>query len=167
MLRVEAHRFLAEHRRESEQHVAPTQEKPHGHQIRSFGAPLCRHCAAAGNGLPGDSEGYERVEHNCLNVGSGAQFSLVGLLRGTDDSGNCATTLLVLNSDSFETVMYPLALNGWKSPTFALRPGSIAIDAAVGDSCRSTDQRRVARPQDGDGNGTAICDIGAFEVIAP
>ena len=120
----------------------------------------------AGNGLPGDPEGFEKIEHNCLNVGSSARFSQAGLLRGTDDSGNCATTLLVLNSDSFATVMYPLALNGWQSPTFALRPGSIAIDAAVG-ACPSSDQRRVARPQNGDGSGAAICDIGAFEVTAP
>ena len=120
----------------------------------------------AGNGLTADPEnGVDQLDQNCLNTGTGAQFSQAGLLRGTD-SGNCATTLLVLNTDSFATVMYPLALNGWQSPTFALRPGSIAIDAAVG-TCPSSDQRRVARPQNGDGSGAAICDIGAFEAAAP
>ncbi|WP_022975692.1 CSLREA domain-containing protein [Nevskia ramosa] len=120
----------------------------------------------AGNGLTADPDnGVDQLDQNCLSTGTGAQFSQVGLLRGTD-SGNCATTLLVLNTDTFVTELYPLALNGWQSPTFALRPGSTAIDAAVG-ACPSSDQRRVARPQDGDGNGTAICDIGAFEVTAP
>ncbi|MCX7069677.1 MAG: CSLREA domain-containing protein [Gammaproteobacteria bacterium] len=116
----------------------------------------------AGNGVPLDSDsGYAPSSTNCLNVGAGAQFSQVGLLRGTDP-GNCPTTLLVLNTDTFVTELYPLAPNGWQSPTFALRPGSIAIDAAVG-ACPSVDQRRVVRPQDSDGNGTASCDIGAFE----
>lgn len=120
----------------------------------------------AGNGLAADPEnGVDQRDQNCLNEGAGTQFSQAGLLRGTD-SGNCATTLLVLNSDSFVTVMYPLAANGSQLPTFALRPNSIAVDAAVG-SCASTDQRRVVRPQDSDGNGIAACDLGAYELPKP
>ena len=53
--------------------------------------------------------------------------------------------------------------------TLPLLPGSPAIDA--GDStpanCPRHDQRGVARPQDGNGDGTAACDIGAYEVAAP
>lgn len=120
----------------------------------------------AGNGLVADPEnGVDQRDQNCLNEGAGTQFSQTGLLRGSD-SGNCATTLLVLNSDSFVTVMYPLALNNWQTPTFALRPGSIAVDAAVG-SCPSTDQRRVSRPRDGNGDGIAACDLGAYERFKP
>nr|WP_295680082.1 DUF6791 domain-containing protein [uncultured Nevskia sp.] len=116
----------------------------------------------AGNGLVADPEnGVDQRDQNCLNEGSGTQFVQSGLLRGAD-SGNCATTLLVLNADTFVTVLQPLALNGWQSPTFALKPGSIAIDAAVG-SCPSTDQRRVTRPRDGNGDHIAACDLGAYE----
>ncbi|WP_293394080.1 CSLREA domain-containing protein [Nevskia sp.] len=116
----------------------------------------------AGNGLVADPEnGVDQRDQNCLNEGAGTQFLQSGLLRGTD-SGNCATTLLVLNADTFVTVLQPLALNGWQSPTFALKPGSIAIDAAVG-SCPGTDQRRVSRPRDGNGDGIAVCDLGAYE----
>jgi hypothetical protein len=66
-----------------------------------------------------------------------------------------------------------LADNGGPTQTLALVPGSPAIDAggpvcldADGDPLR-TDQRGQPRPVDGNGDGTAACDIGAFEFQAP
>jgi CSLREA domain-containing protein len=53
--------------------------------------------------------------------------------------------------------------------THTLRPGSPAIDAwydgsvGSGASCPRYDQRGVHRPQDGNGDGIAKCDIGALE----
>ena len=38
-----------------------------------------------------------------------------------------------------------------------------AIDAVTNNDCPSTDQRGVARPQDGNRDGFAACDIGAYE----
>jgi hypothetical protein len=43
-------------------------------------------------------------------------------------------------------------------------PGSPAIDAGNNSACPATDQRGVVRPQDGDGVGTNLCEIGAYEV---
>lgn len=57
-----------------------------------------------------------------------------------------------------------LANNGGQTNTHALRAASPAIDAARDSGCPATDQRGVARPRDGDGNGSARCDMGAFEL---
>lgn len=59
--------------------------------------------------------------------------------------------------------------NGGRTQTHALLPGSPAIDSGnpttpgSGAACLSIDQRGIARPKDGDGNGTTICDMGAYE----
>lgn len=59
----------------------------------------------------------------------------------------------------------PLGDNGGPTRTHALRPGSPAIDAAfcVGFAPVTLDQRGSARPIDGNSDGVALCDIGAFE----
>jgi hypothetical protein len=61
-----------------------------------------------------------------------------------------------------DPMLGPLTNNGGLVPTFALLAGSPAIDA--GDMCPSFDQRGQLPKLDGDGDGTAACDIGAFEV---
>jgi hypothetical protein len=54
--------------------------------------------------------------------------------------------------------------NGGPTRTHALLAGSRAIDQGDNAGAPATDQRGVARPRDGDGNGTLIVDIGAFEL---
>jgi hypothetical protein len=92
----------------------------------------------------------------------------------TDGGGNIDTA----NSCSFDTtsgsyVSTPSGLDpagpkdhGGPTQTIALLTGSAAIDKGNPATCASDDQRGKKRPLDGDGDGTATCDIGAFEVLA-
>jgi len=52
-------------------------------------------------------------------------------------------------------------------PTIALGAGSPAIDAGAAGTCPAADERGQARPVDGNGDGTAACDTGAFEFVPP
>jgi CSLREA domain-containing protein len=87
-----------------------------------------------------------------------------------DDPGNDQP-----NFPNTDPLLGPLANNGGLSPTFALLPGSPAIDAVSSDiqmGCQNdTDQRgyprgrpRVVNP---DNSETFFCDIGAYEAVAP
>jgi CSLREA domain-containing protein len=86
--------------------------------------------------------------HN-LETGSTCLFDGPGDLSATDPA------------------LAPVQDNGGFTQTQALLPGSPAIDAGDNRDCPATDQRGEARPADGDQNGSAVCDIGAYEVPGP
>ncbi len=62
-----------------------------------------------------------------------------------------------------DPLLLPLADNGGPTFTHAMLSSSPAIDAGSNGTCTGTDQRGFPRPADGDGDTSAICDIGAIE----
>jgi hypothetical protein len=55
------------------------------------------------------------------------------------------------------------ALEGHGTFVHPLLADSPAVDVASSRRCPRTDQRGITRPQDGNADGVAACDIGAYE----
>ncbi|PTU74579.1 CSLREA domain-containing protein [Pseudomonas mangrovi] len=125
--------------------------------VANRGAMTVRNSLFVGSVDPYDID----VPTDCSTGGAGSSFTARGLLTSTP-GGSCQADLYEDSERVFTHLLYPLADNGGRSRTYALRPGSLALDAGVG-SCSGHDQRRVARPRDGDEDGMARCDLGAFE----
>jgi len=101
-------------------------------------------------------------------VVAGSTFTVSG--ANFDVDGTCAALSLAHFTTSANLHLGGLADNGGPTETVALLAGSEAIDAVAAGECTDvdalavgTDQRGIGRPQDGDGDGTARCDAGAFE----
>jgi hypothetical protein len=107
------------------------------------GGPNCR----TPPGLPAD---VESLGHNLISDAVGCEI----LFDATD---------LV----DVDAGLEPLAENGGPTPTHSLSPASLAVDGG-GPDCPppDTDQRGVARPQDGNGDGFVLCDIGSYELTS-
>ncbi len=83
------------------------------------------------------------------------------------DSGNTCGFAAAGDLVNTGPALGPLQNNGGSTDTHALLAGSPAIDAGSNVGCPATDQRGVARPFDGNGDGTPVCDIGAYEYNIP
>ncbi|MBU6953267.1 CSLREA domain-containing protein [Hahella sp. HN01] len=129
-----------------------------GHGFYNYGDVNVRNSLMLGNHLL-DNSGFA----DCADYG--VSYRNKGLMTGIG-AGNCKADMEVASEDVFTQVLYPLMDNSGLTKTHRLRETSPAIDAGMG-LCARTDQRRVVRPKDGNGDGVENCDLGSFEFVLP
>lgn len=113
-----------------------------------FGRTFLSNTIIAGNGPGFITDDCDRA----VSVGGG---NLIG------DSTGCHFAAEPNDQLGVDPGLGPLADHGGFTRTHAV--GANVIDRAAVVSCTTLDQRAVPRPIDGDGNGNAECDAGAFE----
>ena len=105
------------------------------------------------------ANGSAPVGSNCGRAASSpTAFSSAG---GNLESADTCNFTAASDKRNTAPLLGPLADNGGQTDTMALGAGSPAVDAAIECPPPATDQRGVARPQQG------RCDIGAFEFAPP
>jgi CSLREA domain-containing protein len=133
-----------------------------GTGIRNDGTMSFQNTIIAGNGANSasdcsDTDTLSSLGHNLVGDGTGCPSA------GTGDQTVDPTLV-------FTTVLAPLADNAGPTETHALLLGSAALDAGDAAGCTDAwgaplkrDQRGLPRTQDGLDDGTAVCDVGAYE----
>jgi hypothetical protein len=163
-------------------------------------AALCFFCTPCGPWCPPPAT--LRIENSTIsdNTGAGIFFpgspvrntlvtgnepdclfsSIASLGHNLDSDGSCGLTDPT-DLSNVDPLLGPLQHNGGPTPTHALLPGSLALDAIPPADCvydddgdpatpevaLTTDQRGAARPRDGDGVAPTGCDIGSYEEAPP
>ncbi|GAB4278231.1 MAG: Ig-like domain-containing protein [Candidatus Promineifilaceae bacterium] len=101
---------------------------------------------------------------NTGNSGFNCSGAITSLGYNIDDDGSCSFSGTG-DLSSQDPQLLPLGDYGGDTQTHALPLTSPAVDAGTNTGCPATDQRDTTRPQDGDGDLTATCDMGAYELL--
>ena len=111
--------------------------------------------------LNADGSSTAGAIHSDLSGGvDGDAHNLIGDSEGGTGTAGTGTDIVTASSG-----LTPLAKRGGETETHGLAPWSPAVDGVPAAACvLSADQRGKTRPWDGDRDGNAACDIGAFEL---
>jgi hypothetical protein len=133
-------------------------------------ATIVNNTITSGNGAGGITNaccGTTFIRNTILANNANANCSNSGILTSYGfnlDSGSTCGFTATGDQSNTDPKLGQLHDNGGPTQTHALLQGSPAIDAVNTTQCPLTDQRGIARPVDGDGDGTFICDVGAYEL---
>jgi hypothetical protein len=122
----------------------------------------------AGNGSLGIRVGGITSMRGTIIAGHGTANCNAGVAtlgHNLEDADTCGLQIAGGDLIGVDPLLAPLGYHGGSSPTLAITIESPAVDAAESVGAPATDQRFVVRPLDGDLDGTAMSDIGAFEAI--
>lgn len=129
----------------------------YGGGIRNYSGTFAfKNTILANNSASSGGPDCSTVLNSLTSQGNNLIENTSGCSIGGDTTGNIV---------GVDPQLGTLKNNGGPTQTMALLPGSPAMEAGNNATCESTDQRGRARPFDGDNNGTATCDIGAFEYV--
>lgn len=153
---------------------------PGGIDVRSAGATYLVNVTISNNdtvpgygdggGIAGDAtiknsiiaNNFDSAAPDCAGTLVSEGHNLIRNTTGCTITGNSAGNLL-----GVAPMLGVLQDNDGNTLTHALLPGSPAIDAGSNSGCTVVDQRGFKRPEDGDLDGNAMCDIGAYEYQVP
>jgi len=156
--------------------VATTDAPGGGAGLNSFGSGtyVFYNTIFSGNVMAG---GDSTREANC-GCSAGSAACPLGRMVSTGHNINdeavdtCSLSVALGDRPATDPLLKPLTNNGGLTETYAL-PSQVlgdpatspAIDSADDLRCPNNDQRGSLRPDDGDGDGSYLCDVGAFELF--